>query len=1693
MRYKFIVLLATIVLTIKIAFACNLNLSSSLELSSDLNCSGTAVTFNANNIYLDCKGYTVQYANEFPVRGIVAINRQNISIRNCLIVQQNSSLSNSSGFAAIYFDGVSGSLVENVTISTKGVYAHGLRIYRSLNNSIRHVDITTYGLNSIGIYLDNSSRNVFNRTNVTTYSQGATLFNVQGSSTLNNATEMKLSSFASTSTSGLYVTGSHNNTFKNFTIYMQGQYTTALYPTGNSQYNTFEYFNITNTGSYEGRATWIYSGGNTRYNILRNFWINTTGTRGFAIDFGGYTAYNTIENMEIYTYGSQGQGVRTGYNSYNVLNNFTITTFGNTEAVYLDNSNTTNMTNFRIIAYSPNAIGINHLASGKMNYYENFSIILYNNSGYGISIVTNHNNTFVNFNITAYGNNTIGIRISNNASNNTFKNFKLDMKGYYAPAIYLSGSAFNSSFTNLNITSYQNNSDGIRIADASNSLFQNIIIDAPKGSGLVFSGSRIEHYMHNFTNVVSKGYEIKYFSPSTIPSCPSNIEGYTGSFIGIVNCDGITLQNISLNDGLLMASLSQASLENFSIASKGAALLLINVSESNISGFYLETELNGASPMVIVNSSTNYVFNGSIKTNNTNTRHISITSFGIHGAYNNTIENVSFFGQTTQQIYIGTNSSNYLLNPTNFSKTIGYASGGSTTWNITLQWYVRVNVTDYNNNPIQNAQSYFVSNQLTTGNFSATDSSGLTNWLVLNDTTYRASGGNVIYTSTNFTANAEGYISATVTENVNRTFTVNIKLISNTTQYIEPSCGMVFNTPGIIVQLTKGLNCTGSAIIINTTAFTLDCGNNEINYSWVQVGNGISIAHRNEITLRNCIINQWNSTLYDSRTINSTWIYNSTQIRLQNLTITTFGGYARGITIDRSNNTFIDAINITTYNNFSYGLAFLTAQYNNVSNGSVKSYGNSAHSIYIQSGTTNSLQNVTVDAYNRSSNALYVADSTYNIFRNVYMNATFENSIDIRGLSTINYYKHVFQNVYSKGKQVYAYVSGYSLPCPSAPVANIDGSFMLFAGCSNAVIENSSFNDGIIVAFSNGNIFNNLSVLTNGTSITFRQASYNRLNNTHVISTHGGGINFDYNSQFNNLSSINITALGGNGIYFSSTTPYNRLENLWINMSHAPSEAGIYISAGHHNVVRNVTIFSARQGITVGTTNNTIVDANITSNRTGLYFSYSAGHNNSAANITVYTLTTSSVYGVDIANARNNNLYNISVFTRGSNNYGLYIRSNSINNSVRYFYAHTLGSNSHGIFLENSLNNTVHNATIITLNSNARGLYFSNANQNYFENFSIMTNGSSAHGIEVYNAKNNTLRYFDIGTINSSAYGLYIRYNSTNNSFSELNISTLGSPAYGIFVDNASFNSFKLCNVFSGGTSTIGIYVRSASNNSVINCSLNLTNQNSPHIYFFNETDQVFNNTFVNITFLGQSINQTYLRGNGENFIVNPTNFNRSGVRYHIGASSLWNITLQWYVRVNVTNQNLLPISNAYANYTSILGTHDIFGATDSLGITAWRIINETTFRGSGGNINYGPYNITAKKAGYTTNSTSEVINESRTIHIVLIRLIGNPPQYLNWTAYWNTTNGGEALLLSLNWTDETNLSGYYFTVDNCLGYYVDTAWVPFSGTHNQSVLVILLNSSQLNDTKATMKQTSGVSKQTKNLKITRELYIDLP
>ncbi|MEM4160159.1 MAG: NosD domain-containing protein, partial [Candidatus Micrarchaeia archaeon] len=204
---------------------------------------GTCYTITANNVTLDCKGYTITYATGSNYAyGIYSGGYNNSVIKNCKLIQNTAPRNNAHG---IWFAGSSNNKVENVSINIVGNQSNGIYLTYSWPNP--------------------SNYNFIKNTTIT-------MSGVQGH--------------------GIDIYGSYNN-FSNISIVTTGMYGNGINfdPSSDSNYNIFTNMSVKDTGSYSF-AIQLRGNDNRFYNNL----INSSSTSPVSVTSGS-NSFNTTLTM----------------------------------------------------------------------------------------------------------------------------------------------------------------------------------------------------------------------------------------------------------------------------------------------------------------------------------------------------------------------------------------------------------------------------------------------------------------------------------------------------------------------------------------------------------------------------------------------------------------------------------------------------------------------------------------------------------------------------------------------------------------------------------------------------------------------------------------------------------------------------------------------------------------------------------------------------------------------------------------------------------------------------------------------------------------------------------------------------------------------------------------------------------------------------------------------------------------------------------------------------------------------------------------------------------------------------------------------------------------------------------------------------------------------------------------------------
>jgi len=427
-----------------------------------------------------------------------------------------------------------------------------------------------------------------------------------------------------------------------------------------------------------------------------------------------------------------------------------------------------------------------------------------------------------------------------------------------------------------------------------------------------------------------------------------------------------------------------------------------------------------------------------------------------------------------------------------------------------------------------------------------------------------------------------------------------------------------------------------------------------------------------------------------------------------------------------------------------------------------------------------------------------------------------------------------------------------------------------------------------------------------------------------------------------NGSLFNLTLLNYSqaGVFFNNS---NNASVYFVYANSSSTAYAIWLNASNYSTIANSTVNATG------------------SNMYGIYLSYS-----SFSSIINSTGNSSSGIGIILSGSSNNNIINSTGIATSS--YGIYLSSSSNNNIINSTGIGT-GSSSYGIYLDTSSNNNITNSTFIAT-TDGWGTRLQSGSNNIITNCTGISN--SGNGISV--ASNNII--LNSTGISNSGYGIHLagNYNNLTNS------TGISTSSHGIYIQNS--NSIIL-NSTGISTSGGGIYLNS--NNIITNSTF--ISSSGPGANFSDAS-----NLFINSSIHSTSGFDIYSFGDaGKNIILNTT-FNRSNMGWGTGVN---NITVQWYVDVNVTNLTGLAEAGAIVSAIPATGGNAVFNATTgSNGYIATQALAEFFANGSfiyngtsDANVTfYNNYTFYADKIGYLVNYTNASINQSGSTITLTIR-----------------------------------------------------------------------------------------------------------
>lgn len=272
-RYVFFVLMLA---TFSFAVSCGDNLVSDTNLTANLNSTGNCLKVNANNIVIDCKGYSI--TGDGTGNGITVYQDNNITIKNCVVgffakgiahtsssnntYVNNTFYNNTNSINVLY--GTSNKIINNTfdnassSLTVGGTHNNKL-VSNVFSNNNQGLTLTTNAMNNLvfnnqfffnnkGIYITNANDNEIVNNSIQNNVQGIHIFSSSNTLVTNNTIVGNQKGLVSTvnfvRVFNNYFNNTNQDTTNNFDIYSSYS---------GSQFNTTK-INGTNIigGSYLG-------------------------------------------------------------------------------------------------------------------------------------------------------------------------------------------------------------------------------------------------------------------------------------------------------------------------------------------------------------------------------------------------------------------------------------------------------------------------------------------------------------------------------------------------------------------------------------------------------------------------------------------------------------------------------------------------------------------------------------------------------------------------------------------------------------------------------------------------------------------------------------------------------------------------------------------------------------------------------------------------------------------------------------------------------------------------------------------------------------------------------------------------------------------------------------------------------------------------------------------------------------------------------------------------------------------------------------------------------------------------------------------------------------------------------------------------------------------------------------------------
>ncbi|MEM3654348.1 MAG: NosD domain-containing protein [Candidatus Micrarchaeia archaeon] len=389
---------------------CGDTIIENYTMTSDLPCSGTALTIGADNITLDCQGHTIETIDGNG-KGIYLNGRNNVTIKNCIID------GNYSGTSSYYIYGIHAQYSNNLSIQNNTLFDNfnGIFLEYTTNSNITENNASNNG--NYGIFLQQQCNNNIISDNYASNNYYGNIFiawNSQNNQIINNEVSLGMSGILSQY-------NIDNVTIANNTIASINGNGIDLYGVTNSYITNNNASGNSANGIYSSSSSSVLFENNELNSNYRGLWLMQTtnsnitnntlaGNNEVGIRVESNSNYNRFFDNSILG-GTAGFHIYSS--SFNTIFNNNISS--NSNGIILEStSNYNDVLSNKITNSTTNAI----LVMSSNNTISNNTIIS-NLSGDGISLSHGFNNSIFNNRI---ANSSNSIVISDSSSDNSFFN-----------------------------------------------------------------------------------------------------------------------------------------------------------------------------------------------------------------------------------------------------------------------------------------------------------------------------------------------------------------------------------------------------------------------------------------------------------------------------------------------------------------------------------------------------------------------------------------------------------------------------------------------------------------------------------------------------------------------------------------------------------------------------------------------------------------------------------------------------------------------------------------------------------------------------------------------------------------------------------------------------------------------------------------------------------------------------------------------------------------------------------------------------------------------------------------------------------------------------------------------------------------------------------------------------------------------